>query len=525
MDSAQEQNLIEFLEGLGFKGETFTSVLRDQIQKGDARFAVTYMQAFGEDKVWFDLHFQRDFQFDAYRLEKYNAILRQLPQVRREIIGDTDAAALEERMKQINWKKYFSKATDAFTGNEKARQIYRDVEQLANYSDKGAVIAGLLQVKYWPEEVWSSEAKRQNSYYEQHRAFVPTEYGTCNTNLAYHILAGHIEKLHEELSGIGLEQFPGVNLNQKLEQIFSGDPDNFDLNFHRNEPEGFAEFQITVHKMEHGYYPALTYTTTLTPHPPIEHGIFNSVDSRELEALMQEIDWHNDRELFIFHEEEIPEFTTKVADIEEQMSFLRGDPLGANVADQLALKYWADATFFEDLVSESAWQYFASLPQRQETLPINMEAREVFNLLCGRAIQNDAKESADRDEWIRLDLSGKEQGHYPVKTIPGFESSELEELIGRFPVLANNFYQVRDSLLRGDLVPIKLNDDVTLLLEANPEQRTINVYTHDMRPIPVNLRFDPDWRPGNTQDAQKDIAAKQKHPSHKLPKKNKGRHL
>src|SRR5699024_11589925 len=151
-------------------------------------------------------------------------------------------------------------------------------------------------------------------------------------------------------------------------------------------------------------YVADTYTVSLTPYPSIEHGVYNGIDSEKLDAMMQEVDWHNDRELFILHEDTEPEFRPKVALIQEQMYRLSQDMVGSDIADKLQLKYWADADFFEDMVQQTARDDMESLPKRVQQFPVEVSAKTAFNLLNGRAVMNTSQLSSAKkaESWMQI---------------------------------------------------------------------------------------------------------------------------
>lgn len=274
----------------------------------------------------------------------------------------------------------------------------------------------------------------------------------------------------------------------------------------------------------------------MVPHPEIANGVFNGVDSGELEGLMKEINWNRDKELFTFHESAEPKSNPKVEEIEERMFRLALDPDGAHIADQLQTKYWPGVTFFEDIIRESAWQKFDAIPKRAQEFPINVPAKNAMNLLAGRAILDFpvhlVPEREDK-EWIRFDLAKKEEGGtYSVIKIDGMSIRDVDSHLGLLPVSTQDYYPLRASLLRGDLSPVTFSNGIKVLLEANPEQKTLNIFSPERKEIPFNFRFDPDWKP--EQNQSQGIAPKQEEPKQKstdpklakprkhIPKKGRG---
>ena len=251
----------------------------------------------------------------------------------------------------------------------------------------------------------------------------PLAKGTYHVNLVYHDLSGRLENLYEKFQSLDLEHFTDVELYWELQSHLSHNPEKFEIKCSRNNPEGFIEYIIPVEKTN-GNHELTTYKATFTPYPPIQHSVYNGIDTLALEELMTKIDWHNDKELFIFHQDAEPEFMPKVGEVQEQMYRLSLDMIGADIADQLGLKYWRDVTFFGDNLQQSAWDYEDALPRRSQNFPTNLKIKAAFNALCGRAIfQNKAHRLLeDNPAWKRFDftLVGP-NGSYVCEIIPGFD--------------------------------------------------------------------------------------------------------
>lgn len=515
MNSEQQEKLIQFLAAAGFAGEELEQQLKANIKLNVPRFSIRHAISYGEETMFFDLRFQMVLQFDAYRLESYTATHRKPLLIKHEVVNGVDTAQLEQKMTMHDWDAYFGKRITDPLVNEAMAETAMALNRLplGQHSD-GMRIQEELMFKYWPAEIYDKVATQHlRPVYECAREFTATETGLCHANLAYHILSGRLDDLYEKLSFAGLDNLLGLDLHARLEAILSGDPDTFDLKYSRNEPDGLAEYIFPVSKI-YGWYSVDTYSLTLTPYPEIEHGNFNGIDTRELEAMMREIDWRNDRELFIFREDAEPDFFPDVSDVQEQVYRLGQDMAGSEIAELLQLKYWQDATFFSDVIPQTAWDTLAELPKRTEVFPIETDATIALNLLHGRAVMDSPPYLLPPDDastWLRLDLDKRDQnGHYPVQKIEGFGKQELNQLLELLPVSPADFYPVRNSLLRGDVSPVTFRNDVKVLLEANPEQRTINITTSGGRPIHFNFRFDPDWKP-DLKSQQMDEKKQQEH--------------
>lgn len=399
----------------------------------------------------------------------------------------------------------------------------------------GIKIQEPFQLKYWPHSTYDDHLNGGSNSYDTSQNFDLSASGWANAHLAHHILTGRLDNLHGKLAQTGLEKYPGIDLYSKLVQQLSGNPNAFEIKCFRSQREGYIEFTVPVTRIE-GDYSLNNYTASLTPYPPIQHDIYHGIDSAKLESQMQEIDWHKDKQLFIFQEDQEPALTPTVALIQEQIGQISQDRAGAAVADSLMLRYWPGTTFFEDLIPESTWDYLDSLPKRVEQFAVEVEAKSAFNLLCGRAILDTTRKarSLDQGEWIRLDLTEKdEEGRYPLIPIKGFTEPELKARLDRLPIDNVHYYSIGNALERGDLLPVALSDGRKVMLEASPEERTIHIYTPDMRPIYANLTLDPDWRPllpetkGLPEERQKKAQTGQTKPFPKTSweKPQKGKHL
>jgi len=537
MTSEQEKELLDYLASLGFAGEKFTAQLQDKLKLNVPNFAVPHQIPFGEDQLFFNLHFVKDTQFNAYRLQRYHATHRSPVVIEHQMVNGVNTAELEERMRGQDWEAYFEpqKENADLSAINSMRETTEILNQLsAGRNFDGKRIQDMLMYKYWPGDFYNGDDKNLlKTAHEHSRDFSPSEYGICNANLAYHVLSGRLDDLFEKLQVMELDQWPGIDLYGKLEQMLSKNPKDFKLEFWRNEPEGYIDITIPVTTVA-DEFSLDAYTTSLTPYPPIEHGIYNGIDTMKLDDLMREINWHDDRQLFIFREDEEPEFPPKVDEVQRQIHQLARDGKGLDIADKLMVKYWADCVFFDSMLREEAWTYLDQLPKRTQEFPAELNAKAGYNLLCGRAVPENLMYplKPESDNWVRLNLNHKDgNGNYETVQLKGFSKTELENVLDVFPIPNSSYYPVRNGLQRGDLVTVKLASEKKVVMEANPEQRTVNVYTPDMRLIPTNVHLDPDWKPSineqknANQPEQKRPIPANKYPTLKRPQKRKGRGL
>src|SRR5699024_6991401 len=104
----------------------------------------------------FDLRFQKDHQFNAYKLESYEATYRKPIHIEHKVINGIDTAELEERMKKIDWNLHFNN-DEKYPENPKDGKIKKVISNLyeldAHQNIEGIKIQELLQLKYFPESI------------------------------------------------------------------------------------------------------------------------------------------------------------------------------------------------------------------------------------------------------------------------------------------------------------------------------------------------------------------------------------
>jgi hypothetical protein len=326
------------------------------------------------------------------------------------------------------------------------------------------------------------------------RDFAPNASGICNVNLAYYLLSGKLDELYGNIVLAGLEKFPGADVYSYLERKFSEMTEEFNLNFLFNNREGYAEFNMQIATLNNNFI-VDNYSLSLTPHPEIKHGVHNDVDTVKLANLMEEIDWKTNSAVYDFDENRNPEliYLQKVSEVMQQLDRLGIDHAGKEIAMQLQLKYFLYNDFLSELIEDEVWDYHQRLPKKNFDFPLYVEVQTAFNLLCGGAIPHNLfyRDSPDSPNWIRLDLKQE----FPVVAVPAFTTKEFEELVGMLPLRPADQLKLLYPLTQGSLVEATLKNERKVFLEANPEQRTINIYDENLRPIPANLLLDPDWKP------------------------------
>ncbi|MBK1439857.1 hypothetical protein JHJ32_07675 [Parapedobacter sp. ISTM3] len=525
-DKAEE--LITPLKSLGFEGDQLKADIVKGMEVGLPFFTVNHRVHFGEELMDFELRFKMPLEGDKPILERYNATFRSAVEIEHLRYSSIDTADLEEQMKRIDWFKYFKDGkghTAADAERENARKVMRQLDLLDRSKDIAAnAIREELIYKYWPKAI--AELHRHSAVkpeYDFERSFDSGILAIPNIYLAYHKASGRLDVLLESLDTLGFEEYTGADLYRKLEVILSKDLVQFGIDCFRNGPEGLAEYRITVRKKGYEFEPEYCEVSFI-PHPGIAHGFYNGIDSEGLERLMTGIDWKNDHELFrVTGDWEEPRFFPKVNDVQEQLHRLDQDTAGAEIADLLRLKYWIGVTFFEDMISTSAWNDINHRKKETVQFPLEYTAEQMYNLWCGRPVMqavtvDDVREST----WVWLDRKTKdEQGNPLLKTTTGLTKNELETQLRMIPFRNFDHYPIRDALISGNPVLAKVHNGPDVHIAVNPGLAVLELYTDKMKPIPFNFRFDPDWTPEPTASSGK----RQEPVKRKKPNVNKNKGL
>ncbi len=531
MNSEQQNELINFLKTLGFEGEDIERELTENVGRNLLMFSLDIKKTYDEETMFFKLLFKNDPQFSTYRLDRYSATHRDEVFLEHKNINGIDTAELESQMKGFDWQRYFDGQLPQSLYDQ-GLTIFKLLNKLSEGDDfQGKQVQAELMLKYFPDKYNEHELKQYvKSLHEQSRDFVPHETGICNANLAYHILSGRLADLHEKILYISPEQFSKEDVHQKLETALSENLKEFELTLTRNEPEGFAELKIPISTKEDWYF-VDNYSIAFTSYPTIDHATYSGVDTKELEARMQEIDWQNDRSIFIFHEDWEPTFPPKVDDIQMEIYKLSLDTAGSPVADMLQLKYWTNVIFFGENFQESTWNLLEQLPKIQQDFPVELKAKAAYNLMAGRAVWIDPA-PGESEKWMKLNPNpDRGMQKYPVIYINGFSRQELEDQLKLLPFENSKYYPVLHSIMIGDLTKVDLTNGKKIAIKASPEQNAIELFTPKHRPIPFNFSFDPDWKPGHLQGNKREMEIQknqQRTPKIRLNnsyKKGKGKRL
>lgn len=525
----QRVALIQYLASLEFKGITLEKDLRKNMALNLPSFKLDHQMAYGKETMFFELNMKMGHQMGDYRLSSYKASHRAEVFIDHQQINGINTAELDERMAGWKWDLYFKDPDKLLNDEDKVfmKKTFDQLHKITEGNDHiGHGIQQKLMFKYWPKQYLDQQVYQElRPIYEHNREFSVSEFGCCNAHLAYHILSGRLDDLYEMIRETGIDQYPGVDLHHLLEQELSQNPEQFQVQKYHNTWQYQAEFILPVTSKEDWYH-IDTYKVALTPLPEIAHAHIKGIDTWELEEAMRAVDWHRDGELFNFISDTEPALLDHIAAIQRDIYILCDDPTGAIIADQLSLRYWIDATLFEDLIRPQAWDYLDSLPKRVMEFPVSVDAKVACNLLMGKPIAEEflLSEAATPGNWVRLKLDKlNDLDTYHYIHITGPTAEQIGKLLSVLPVVSWEHKQTINELQKGTLVQTTLTSGKKILIEVAPETKDLNFYSNKMEPIPVNIHFDPDWKPPETSLEKKVNAPRLQSKVRKIPGKKNGK--
>lgn len=90
------EDLISYLKSLGFDGNVFQETLRKEFDLSNAFIYLDHYIAFGDDLMRYKLRLVYERQFNAYRLDQYEAFYRKQINIDYRQINGIDTEELEQ---------------------------------------------------------------------------------------------------------------------------------------------------------------------------------------------------------------------------------------------------------------------------------------------------------------------------------------------------------------------------------------------------------------------------------------------
>ncbi len=171
---------------------------------------------------------------------------------------------------------------------------------------------------------------------------------------AYLQLSGKVSELCQSLREIGLLTTGYEVLD--IKEMVNSDPATWGWEIHRVKDEANISYSVPITLTENWDIQVGDISVRFSTNPPIEHGIFNGIDTSELDARMRHIDW--------FHAEQLeldmydrPIFTKEFNEVFDALEELEKAEPGFTIATMLKEKYWTEESFMGEYFTPSERTY------------------------------------------------------------------------------------------------------------------------------------------------------------------------
>lgn len=500
IDKAEE--LIAYLKSLGFEGKIFEANIREGYNEGRPFMSVDHRIPFGDEMMRYTLRFVYDRQFMAYRLEGYDAWHRLGLTIDHKNINGIDTGELEQSMAEIDWGHYFHCEMNDIKFDEDLMPLFEKLWKLSdedNPHPEGEKIQSKLIYKYWPYGNWNDEADSLQFVYETKKTFNATEYGICNATLAFNIVSERLNNLHELIKKTGIEQYPGVDLKNLLANYLSNNSDGFEVSCSFSEEEGVIDFRIPVQKVEQDYHAGENHVTFIS-FPEVKHGVFNGINSHDLEIQMKRIDWKTDSKIIEFKANGDTVLLPHIRAIVDLIAQLDEHEQSREIADYLKVKYWSDS-FMEIYAEDDTW-LIKDWQRIRQRFSLEDDCKTISNLMRGRPVHAKCFKSYEYDleGWFVIDPAGvADKGLNPMEFVPRLTRAQLETMVQMLPLDGTAWVgDIVRSISQGEHVPLNLigvGGQQKVIVAANPKEQKLDLLSADGKTIPFNFRLDPDWQP------------------------------
>lgn len=415
MDKKQLNVLMDDLNNRGVHGDSLELEIARYTALRLPVFAVNFHKYFGAERMSYKLFFERVGGEKSYELTGVTAI-HQLPiDIPEHSIKGVKTKQLENQMAEIDWIAYPNILVTGRASAEKEEKIENVNIALAvllsDESGDGRKIAALLMYKYWPEEMFSLMSgslvdSLREEYERRSMNFSLDIYPLLTADQVFLMVSERADSLGNMFMELEIpEEFEAEIRNQLYVQL-NGFPEKAEVKLQFNTEECFFSLTIPVIKYL-AWYGLDDYKVEVSIFPPIAHGVFNGVDSEYLDKKLSVIDWKNDPDLVSLSEDTNEmEFDSEVKRLEGELCRLALDPSGKFIADQLRIKHFLGAPFFEATINDEAWQWLADLPTKTVQFPVDIPVSHAIPMMLGRPVLQVSHEWNSPDNT--LSIKGKQ---------------------------------------------------------------------------------------------------------------------
>lgn len=399
--------LLEYLFSLGFEGEQLIDQVRRQYLEFKSSFMLRHHMKFGEERMEFNLQFNYDRQFSAYRLSGYEAIHCNPIVIDHRVINGVDTLTLEQRMAAMDWDRLFLEKGEGLWKDPLASLIWKDLEQLPINNDfDGSIIRDNLLFKYLPRETWSISQEELSEPYEHKQSFVAGDNGLANTLLAYRICSGQYQELLEAIKHTGMELYSDIPIEDCLKVHLSRPQFLFELYATKYGSEGTLDIRTQVICRDDGFRVQSLEATAIT-YPLQVHGTYGEVDSHDFENAVKMIAWQ-DFEAVLEHD------PVKESRIRKEVVHLLVDLTrlwesgseGQDMAMYFYLRYIQKSDEVNEYISPALLDSVAQLPRRLASFNADTTIDHIYNQFW----KTEAPINKDQEEDLKTQKKRPGQG-------------------------------------------------------------------------------------------------------------------
>jgi hypothetical protein len=341
----------------------------------------------------------------------------------------------------------------------------------------------------------------------------------------------NLEYLQENLKYLG---FPGT-LNESLEHNIKAQKPEFQLNVAIPHYSNTADYTLHFKKSDQSeLYFLNKMDASISPEIKIQHNVLNGVNSSELEDRIKSM---RNPELSdtVGQEANVDQSQQKLK-IKEDLTALSSSAQGKAIADKLIAVYMSQADFIDNPKLWEGAQRVIDNQKVSHSFYLNngkgVTAKEAYNLLEGRAVNKDLlnKQGEKYNAWIQLDLANKKMDEpFKVKQFHSNYGFDLEKELSKHPFKELSDQEKKDDLIKslkkGNLHAVNVETaegNRKQFIKANPEQRTIERYYSNGKPIePTSLTSKHAESKAQSEKQQKGLEG----PDKRKPDKKKGKSI
>lgn len=491
------QQLQEQLERLGWADQKDEREIRSKMALGLPRFRVDREMKFGQDQVRFSLLFQESYsEKNEFSLQEIKASYRGhigIP----DVVDGMDITGLQKTMGLVEWtgildhKPYWGWASSSDLADLK--DLISDLRQLYTAGNgQGSKIADLLKVKYFTGSPFEDPALDDllRQYFKE-QAFYIENFASLNYSpqLCYQSVSGKLPEITAALNAI----VSGSDIH--LERLISTGQEQFELETYRNHPDGVIRCLVPFTRDGQFSYHIGDYEAAVRLLPIVAHGVFDDIDTAELEREMQSEDWMEEHGHYSYSEsEQEPQFRPHIEQLITMLQYQLPEkgPEAAQIASYLQAKYWAGSPDFSGVMDENAWKFLESLPSRTAVFPPEIPLGKAFNLLMGRGCYLGETDEG-KGRWLVMAENEQEPGLYREAVIESYGMDRLRSTVDLLRSNTDAFLPRRnlDAYLKrladGKRVALGHYEGKTLLAEACPQKESLKLFRENGSPFQVPI--------------------------------------